>query len=261
MTEEENNVEWTDELLNVSYSNLRVYEDKETLCFLGNNPMLTECEIAEKSAAFLAFSNSKDEADTREKHSKLKTIDVVLKRRVGKKPYLVDHASSTNNENIDSNIIIQSRNTNHSKNDAEKDIEYSYIYDGINSNRIFVKSDTNSLRNHSRVKDLKHKSDKSATVTTTKPNKISLTSTILRANLSDIFAYSCNDSSFILRSPRTSMIITESLQSFLTFTQYTISEKIVFEWVRGVCLSGYVFLCNFARCTILLKSLCVFFVQ
>jgi hypothetical protein len=251
MTEEEENLEWTDELLNVSYSNLRVYEDKETLCFLGNNPMLTECEIAEKSAAFLAFSSSKDEVDNREKHrSRLKSIDVVLKRRVGKKPYLVDHTSSANTENIDSNII-HSRQTNNSKTDMEKDIEYSYIYDGNNSNRIFVKSDTNSLRNHSRVKEFKHKSDKKVTekVPTIKPSQISLASTILRANLSDISAYSCNDSSFILRSPRTSMIITESLQSVLTFSQYTISEKIVFEWVRGVCLSGYVFQFNLASRT------------
>ena len=237
---EEENLEWTDELLNVSYSNLRVYEDKETLCFLGNNPMLTECEIAEKSAAFLAFSSSNDETNPRErKPSNLKTIDVVLKRKIGKKAFIIDHSLLSNNENIDPNIMY-AKNSEHTKNDCDLNIEYSYIYDGMNSNRIIVKSETNSLR---RLKDSKYKSDKNASekVQNIKPGQLSLSSTIIRADISDISAHSCNECSFILRSPRTSMIITESLQSVLTFTQYTISDKIVFEWVRGVCLSGYAF--------------------
>ena len=258
MANEDEQNEWTEELLNMSYSNLRVYEDHETLCFLGNNPMLTECETAEKSAAFQALSRSIEQEEPKNQINCNVQADVTFIPRKTFRRKTSFLGSTSNDENRDPNTLlgeIYSKPTrrkakfNPSKyptifppTEQAKDFEYSNIYNTNSSNKNLANPMINSLlkpganRNASAV-SATTKIEAKTKGTQSKPS-ISFFSMLLKANICDIASYSSNLSSFILRASDSSLIITDSSQSVLTFTHYTVSDNRVFEWIRGVCISG-----------------------
>jgi len=273
-----------EEPLNMSYNNLRVYEDKDTLCFLGNNPMLIDCDTADSSAAFLALSGSFDnfdgfDPDYFDDMSVSMSIDVEQRIRnhmYKKKSHFENSYSNDENFNPYSNspkkYMINSyppidktlfsidnaskrKPTGWMQNSLQignnvrknvKDLEHFSIYDDsscaqrpnlLSPIKVSSRSD---MSPHFSSKRLGNRSAKKVSMIKTNAfyQHISLASTILKANVCDIISHSSNNSSFSLRYNDSSLIITDSLKSVSTQTYYSVSQNILFEWIRGVSLAG-----------------------
>lgn len=287
-----------EEVLNMSYSNLRVYEDQDTLCFLGNNPMLSECDTADRSAAFLALSNSTDSYDITDPNfqSELKySVNFEMESRrkkfyVTQKSLSSSSAPEENDENTHPNRMdgkfygnnvgkgserqnIRMKpakgnyplpdNTNGKfsqwampsrKNDRGKEFHVLNIYedkdivDSLPKHRINVVPESSKLAGKplKSLSPTKKPSDLSIQPDRHRFNRInesiSLISTVLKANIADVRSHSCNSTSFVLRSSESSLIITDALQNVFTRTNYSVVHNKMFEWVRGVSMSGYAIL-------------------